>query len=117
MSHDKLREVVLDVKIGSFVTIAPIFEFPVGTDLTGWTAQFVLALDQGPVIFDTTTPLTVDLLNPSHGRVSPRLTDVITRQLRIGRKQHYHFRVIDAAGTADVLLHGPVDAYVVSGAR
>jgi hypothetical protein len=93
MIVEKLAELDLSVRIGSFVTIAPAWEFPAGVDLTGLTAQFVLAVDQGPVLLDLSTPVIVDPLLSNHGRVRVRLTDVVTKQLHFGKKQHYHFKI------------------------
>ena len=117
MAEKKLEPVDIVIRLGADRAIAPTFTFLGGDDLTGWTAQFISTLSCGTILKDVTVPLLVAPLTTNVGTATVQLTSAETARMQVGKKQHYHFRLIDGSSRSDIYLYGSIDGYVVSGAR
>lgn len=117
MVEEKLKPHTLVIRNGADRTIAPTFEFLAGDDVTGWTAQMVVALDSGVEVFNQTKPVLVTAPNLNIASVFFHFLPAVTTQFHGGKKQNYFVRLIDTNGLSDIYLYGPIDAYVIPGAR
>jgi hypothetical protein len=118
MTSTKIQPHIIEVRCGADVAIAPTFRNEIiGANMVGWQFQFVMGLTCGTILVDETHPLVVNNLTPDIGEAFVELPSAITKQLTPGKKQNYLFRLIDTFGKSDIYLHGPIDAYVIAGAR
>jgi hypothetical protein len=111
-----LAPVTVNIRCEADHTIRPTFEFPVGTNLTGYQFNFLVTSDNGTILVDTNLiPVLSATLN--HATVSAKLTHDVTKSFKIGKFQHYRFQTTDLFGDKDVYLYGPINAYVTAGSR
>lgn len=114
----KLPPFVLTIPRGGDFTFKPRCTATIGTDMTTWTAEWVVKDAFGEELFRKTSALVIPTPGSPHiAEATFSLSETETSNLTLGKATaFYHVALIDIATEwTGIIMHGSIEAYVESG--